>query len=362
MTWTLERSSHDFKLDMPKTVWSLVCSKVSAICNGPFVDLALFNREGKAGAKKNNLGVEIAILWQNYLRSTSLRETSGWILLSLAIVFLTEVVIAVHFSDQQPSFPHRGQLVEWLNWFLVIANALILWVVIFWVIYQSRACAQFIKIMNKGDPKLPNKLLDYKNWPWELLNKTEAAIGVPREYLADYLGFELVRRATQRIRWLIYLPFVSILFVIVARSDLIDAMNFPPSLVFVIGLALTFALSSEVVLHRCAMKARIRVIARYEAQLMRMLAMPNDNPKGSSLSGMTSEERAASTQLKNSSAFTVERPISMEQIKLLVERIRNTHEGVFAPIYEQPALRALLLPFGGFGGAQLIEYFISLKV
>ncbi len=32
---------------------------------------------------------------------------------------------------------------------------------------------------------------------------------------------------------------------------------------------------------------------------------------------------------------------------------------VFAPVYEQPALP---LPFGGFDSAQLIEYFINLKL
>jgi len=35
---------------------------------------------------------------------------------------------------------------------------------------------------------------------------------------------------------------------------------------------------------------------------------------------------------------------------------------VFAPVYEQPTLRAVLLPFGGLGGAQLIEYFINFKL
>ena len=53
--------------------------------------------------------------------------------------------------------------------------------------------------------------------------------------------------------------------------------------------------------------------------------------------------------------------ISVEQVKSLIERIRSAQGGVFAPVYEQPALRAVLLPVGGVGGAQLIEYFINLK-
>ena len=52
-------------------------------------------------------------------------------------------------------------------------------------------------------------------------------------------------------------------------------------------------------------------------------------------------------------------PINAEQIKLLMERIRNTREGPFASFTQQPALQALLLPFGGYGGLQLVEYLIK---
>ena len=53
-------------------------------------------------------------------------------------------------------------------------------------------------------------------------------------------------------------------------------------------------------------------------------------------------------------------PISAEQIKILMDRIRSTREGAFAPIAQQPALQALLLPFGSYGGVQLIEYLFKL--
>ena len=53
-------------------------------------------------------------------------------------------------------------------------------------------------------------------------------------------------------------------------------------------------------------------------------------------------------------------PISVEQINILMERIRNNREGAFAPLAQQPALQALLLPFGGYGSVQLIEYLFKL--
>jgi hypothetical protein len=169
-------------------------------------------------------------------------------------------------------------------------------------------------------------------------------------------------RATQRIHGLIYLPFVLILFMVIARSDLFDAMNFPLVLVFVIGLVLVYALFSEILLHRGALAARTKALHYYEMLLWRLQSpLPlKNNLNENTEDGTPSPDRvngvaAGQSQLKDP-------PISAEQIKLLMERIRNTREGVFAPVTEQPALRALLLPFGGFGGAQLIEYLINFMV
>ena len=53
-------------------------------------------------------------------------------------------------------------------------------------------------------------------------------------------------------------------------------------------------------------------------------------------------------------------PVSAKQIKILMESIRSNREGAFAPIAQQPALEALLLPFGGYGSPQLIEYLFKL--
>jgi hypothetical protein len=53
-------------------------------------------------------------------------------------------------------------------------------------------------------------------------------------------------------------------------------------------------------------------------------------------------------------------PINAEEIHLLMERIRNTHEGAFVPFAQQPSLQALLLPFGGYGSVQIIEYLVKL--
>jgi hypothetical protein len=315
--------------------WTLGRSRWSAVSSGPHLDLTSFGPAGEANVKPADAAVEIATLWQNYLRATGWREMAGWILVSTLIVFLLAIVPFAVLGP--PSFPHRGQLVETLYIILGILNGLVLWLVIFWVGYETHTCARFIEILS-----------DKRSvWPERMLGREEAETGVPRAHLDDYLDFQLIVLATGRIHWLIYLPFVSILFLVLARSDLFDAMDFPLSLVFVTALALAYALCAAVLLRKSAEAARAKVLAHYEAQLLTQ-ARPKDSTPPAAADVAT--------------AGPTRQPISAEQIKLLMERIRSTREGAFAPFTQQPALRALLLPFGGYGGVQLVEYLINLKV
>ena len=129
-----------------------------------------------------------------------------------------------------------------MHYILVLLIGPARWLVIFWVGDDTRACARFIETLS-----------DVRSiWPTVLLDREEAATGLPRAHLDDYLAFQLIVLATQRIHWLIYLPFVSILFMVLSRSDLFDTMDFPLALVFVTGLALAYGLYRAVLLRRIA--------------------------------------------------------------------------------------------------------------
>ena len=337
MMWLRLQAHHiseHFKFPQPHA-WTLARSWWSAVRTGPHLDLASFDREGQVNPEPAAPEVEIATLWQNYLRATRCREMAGWILSSMLLV--GGLSFAAFSIFGMVSFPHRGQLVETLHELLVVLNGPILWLVIFWVGYETRACARFIETLSDVRSR----------WPTVLLDREEAVTGVPRAHLDDWLDFRLIVLATQRIHWLIYLPFVSILFIVLSRSDLFDTMDFPLALIFVTGLALTYALYSAVLLRRSAESARGTALEHYETRLLTQ-ARATDSPPLASIDG--------------AAAGPARQPISVEQIKILMERIRSTREGAFAPIAQQPALQALLLPFGGYGSTQLIDYLINLKV
>jgi hypothetical protein len=40
----------------------------------------------------------------------------------------------------------------------------------------------------------------------------------------------------------------------------------------------------------------------------------------------------------------------------LIAQVRNLRQGAFAPFFEQPLVQAILVPLGGAGGVQLVEY------
>ena len=326
--------SKDFRI-APTKIRTLTRRWWSAAWTGPHLNLASFDEEGKAKANPQVKETKIATLWKNYLRATSRRGMTWWIVVSVLLVCLLFLVVFPVLG--RPSFPHRGRLVEMLHYILVFSNALVLWLVIFWVGYETRACARFIETLSGVS----------NQWPERLLVRKEKETGLPREYLDDYLDFQLIVRVTQRIHWLIYLPFVSILFMVLSRSDLFDAMDFPLALVFVTGLALAYALNNAWLLRKSAESARAKAIEHYETWL---------------LTQARAKDSHAPATADGAAAGLTRPPIGVDQIKILMERIRSTREGAFAPFAQQPALQALLLPFGGYGGAQLIEYLINFKM
>ena len=45
----------------------------------------------------------------------------------------------------------------------------------------------------------------------------------------------------------------------------------------------------------------------------------------------------------------------VEQLEMIIQKIKQMDEGAFAPFSQQPVLRAILIPFGSYGGVMLLE-------
>ncbi|MGG7054384.1 hypothetical protein [Nitrosomonas sp. ANs5] len=308
--------AHRFDLSLP-TPWSLARSRLAAIWNGPNLDLTTFDARGRPGPPASEL--DVSTLWQNYLRATNWHEQGGWIAASAVIVFLLSLITFSIFDI--PSFPHRGELVKSLHYILLGLTIPLLWLSILWIGYENRACTQFVEALGKVR----------RLWPESLLKREASETGIPQAYLDHYLGFQLIVAATQRIQALVYLPFISLFFTVIARSDLFDTMDFPLPLLLIVLVALFYTLYTARLLRKSAENLRTQVLTHYDLLL-----------------------------LKQAQPQTQTQPhLSTEQINRLLNQIRATRQGAFAAFSQRPVLSALLLPFGGFGGTQLIDYLFT---
>jgi hypothetical protein len=48
----------------------------------------------------------------------------------------------------------------------------------------------------------------------------------------------------------------------------------------------------------------------------------------------------------------------LEKVSIVLNQIQKINEGAFLPLSHEPAIKAVLLPFGGWGGVTLLEYFV----
>jgi muramoyltetrapeptide carboxypeptidase LdcA involved in peptidoglycan recycling len=49
----------------------------------------------------------------------------------------------------------------------------------------------------------------------------------------------------------------------------------------------------------------------------------------------------------------------VSQLELMLRRIEELRDGAFSPFSQQPVVRAMLLPLGGFGGTALLSYIMG---
>jgi hypothetical protein len=146
--------------------------------------------------------------------------------------------------------------------------------------------------------------------------------------LDDWIDVRLLAEHTAAIGPLIVFPFILVALMVVARSQLFDNWQIGGSVLFVLVLYVLWAVAIAFLLNLGAEVARRRAIDSMEADL---LWLQGAGPGASKLA---------------------------ERFPTLIEQVRNMRKGAFAPFFEQPLVQAILVPLGGAGGIQLIEFLL----
>lgn len=217
---------------------------------------------------------------------------------------------------EAPLPPQRGSLADFdLHIWTILPTALAAQILIFFVADATLLCVQFVRGLR----------LQSANWPAPTLKAFHARLGVPTQYLDDWIDLEFVARRTRCVAALIYYPFVVLSLLIAARSSFFDDWYSSPALHIVMGISFGIVLACAFALRRTAEASRRQALARVRDAILRA--------KGESGSG----------------------PL-VSQLDALRDRIERLRDGAFAPYSQQPLLKAVLLPLLTFGGTSLFDY------
>ena len=268
--------------------------------------------------------------WESYdstMRTTKMRL--GILYATLVALGLTLWFLIPNYF--QPSgllralnFPYRGEFAHTAHLFLAIIQFTVLWGLVFWIAFEAKACRKLIDQLQNSDTNEDCN----QSWSCAILKKQAYELGVSEGYIKKYLKLWLVVKITGCLGCLIYLPLGMILAILIGRSKIFDQFNIPLSLIIVFAIAVIYLLLSIYQLRKSAENLRGDLLKHYEAQQI-----------GFGVLQKKSEEI---------------------QIERIIYLINKENKGIYARFDHQPALVALLIPFGGMSGVQILEYLFNI--
>ena len=253
--------------------------------------------------------------WIAYLRRNQAwpRSFRIGVLVAIYIVF----ALGVFGLFPQPIVPARGDVAlaadTWVIWPAVLG----LTILTFYVVDAIRLNSNLIRIVTGGVTK----------WEPEISVGGERIPPLTREDLARYYDITFVAERTEVVARLIWYPLIVLAVMIMARSNYFDNWTWPYSLIIIMFLNALWAFGAAAFLRRAAEQLRREAIGKL--QRLRV-ASYND-------------------------------PARRQMFEELVDEIRALKKGAFAPLSEQPFIRAIILPSGGLGllavGQRVLEMF-----
>jgi hypothetical protein len=267
---------------------------------------------------------------QNRISARAVRTTACVLLAAGGSWFLW---LALH--DAPKFIPQRGDLSltvhQWLHCLMFFA----IYFLVFFVVDATTFCVSFVRGLQTHGA----------NWPVATLVKFEHELQIPRAYLNNWIDLKFIALRTKCVTRLIYCPFIVLSLFLVSRSPVFDHWYMPTTGFVLAVLGASVALACAVALRYAAEAARRDAIEKLRNEIIRV----------------SGEAPAARRRQISSGAFTANHvrpanPPKPAQLTLLLERMEHLHEGAFAPFWQQPLLKAILLPFAAFGGTSMLDY------
>ncbi|WP_457355848.1 hypothetical protein [Roseateles sp. P5_D6] len=283
-------------------------------------------------------------LWQEYGERGEARpraaRTLVWYGLTLSCVGLLFLCLS---EGQIPEVPVRGDEHRQMVSATLYAILLLLPLLIVAVADATVLLVRFVHHMNAGRTFYPESTIEMFA---KSLGEEHRALWAQRfsarpedrskdgggfavhTLLDDWIDIQVVARRSTPVARLVIGPFVVLALLVVARSRLFDNWSLTPAIAVGVSFYIAALIGLTLLLKRAAETTRRRALASMQADL-RWLA-----GSGKPLSDL------------------------VEPYKRLIASVENEQCGAFASFFDQPLLKAILVPLGGAGGTQLFDYLL----
>ena len=241
--------------------------------------------------------------WHTYLCRN--KFWPRFIRIGILFVLYSIFVLAILHLFPQPPPPARGDLafrIDKIVFYLAGAGLLLL---SFYVVDAIQLNSNFIRMFGR----------EVTNWGRSVVYRSHRSPPLDEEELSAYHEIFFVARRTQAVAPLIWYPLLVLTLLVVARSSFFDNWTWPASLVLIWAVTAAWALGSAILLRRAA--EQLRETALNDLRRFRLLG----------------REVAA----------------KRETFDELIAEIRDLKTGAFAPLSDQPFIRAVLFPGAALG-------------
>lgn len=236
--------------------------------------------------------------------------------------------------------PQRGHLSltvhQWLHTLMFIA----IYFLVFFVVDATAFCVSFVRGLQQHAC----------TWPVATLVKFEHELQIPRDYLNNWIDLDFIAQRTKCVTRLIYFPFIVLSLFLFSRSTAFDGWYMPATGIVLALLGASVALACAVALRYATEASRHRAMKQLRDDIIRV------SSKAPVASVLSSEPPDPADYVRPAD------PPKPAQLTLLLERMEHLHEGAFAPFWQQPLLKASLLPFATLGGTSLLDYMALVNI
>jgi len=266
---------------------------------------------------------------QNRIGARAVRTTACVLLAAAGSWFLA---LALHSHS---FIPQRGDFSLTVHQWLHVLTFVAIYFLVFFVVDATTFCVSFVRGL-QDPPKV--------HWPDDTLRAFEKELRIPRSCLHGWINLQFIAMRTRCVTRLIYFPFIVLSLFLLSRSAFFDHWTMPTTGLVLMVLGAAVALACAVALRYAAEGARRATIKVLSDEIMRLSGKAPVPRRRLLLNGRRGATRVQAVW-----------QATPAQLALLLERVEHLHEGAFAPFWQQPLLKAILLPFAAFGGTSILD-------